>query len=225
MQVIQLDGITAASFQSVQGSARMAVPRQGTAIGWDSTKVNTSFQQVQVARAAVPARTLNLPEIGRWRSRVVSEAWSFNGLFVSWRSGELLDGQHRLSSVIQLLDVPTGKGKTQAFLDAVLAVSRASIDVEVDQLQAEGPSYRYAFVHALNRLESGYLLGLALRAAKKWATADPLPSPPAIGQEPLAIACGVTRLSMPLVPRAPGRVGAAGRFGVGVHGLVLGLAA
>ncbi|MEU8919452.1 hypothetical protein AB0D10_00775 [Kitasatospora sp. NPDC048545] len=51
------------------------------------------------------------------------------------------------------------------------------------------------------------------------------PPRPTWDHEPLALACGLRRLSVPLVPRAPGRTGAAGRFGVGVHGLSLGLAA
>ncbi|MFI9157541.1 hypothetical protein [Kitasatospora aureofaciens] len=33
--------------------------------------------------------------------------------------------------------------------------------------------------------------------------------------EPLAIACGITRLTRPLIPRAPGALDAAGRFRVG----------
>lgn len=76
------------------------------------------------------------------------------------------------------------------------------------------------------------LTPLCARRRRLEARIDPPPAAACVlrsgtegAPEPLAIACGVARLRVPLVPRAPGRADAAGRSGVGAHRLGVGSAA
>ncbi|MFD0261780.1 hypothetical protein ACFVH7_26340 [Kitasatospora indigofera] len=71
-------------------------------------------------------------------------------------------------------------------------------------VQRQGRMYRHGFVTKLRRLESAYLLAASLQAVRRPAPEESARTPPDIEHEPLAIACGLRRLSVPLVPRAPG---------------------
>ncbi|MDY0816550.1 hypothetical protein [Kitasatospora purpeofusca] len=85
----------------------------------------------------------------------------------------------------------------------------------------------WEFSSRLARLHSGFELAaeLATRCSPCAVTPASRPTGTEDLAQPLAIACGITRLQAPLIPRAPGRADAAGRFGVGACRLDASLAA
>ncbi|MCX4749151.1 hypothetical protein OG455_27200 [Kitasatospora sp. NBC_01287] len=143
----------------------------------------------------------------------------------------IADGSHRALSFTTLLDTARARrgdgranlwhGLQEAVLDNSSPDAAGSPDPEAWGLAA------WKYSSGLARLHSSFELAAELAARYSWPP-DASPSRPTGTEDlpqPLAIACGITRLQAPLIPRAPGRPGAAGRFGVGVHGLSLGLAA
>ncbi|MEU5385507.1 hypothetical protein [Kitasatospora cineracea] len=238
MQPIELDGITSSAVQSVQRPTRFGASWTGTArprllnadyVAPPSASTNHTVelgeQPLQreinphfAARIAAQIRRVDdfVLMDGQRRTSALSELVVVDG------QHRLLEGQHRLS-----------------FVEAVLATSMVSHGIEADRpgdiewlgspvdvkWAPDDQLVSIGFRSAWNRLESGYLLALALLKTAAWSAAPECVTFFAPYVEPLAIACGITRLSRPLVPRAPGPIGAAGRIGVGDHGLSLSLAA
>ncbi|MFJ8430486.1 hypothetical protein ACIQ9P_04180 [Kitasatospora sp. NPDC094019] len=144
----------------------------------------------------------------------------------------VVDGEHRISHLSTVLGgafsqrgdgwASLGHGLQGAVVDNSTPAAAGSGVLGPWDLAAAEYSSRLA------RLHSGFELAAELAASRStWRpNTAPAPSTGTDGlPQPLAIACGITRLRAPLIPRAPGRVGAAGRFGVGACGLDSSLAA
>ncbi|MFG2693061.1 hypothetical protein [Kitasatospora sp. NPDC048407] len=241
MQPIVLDGITSSAVQSVQRPARLgaswhvaARPQLLDDFAFGSLPPTTTDRTVEPVEQPFQRR------IGRKRvARLVEQFRRVENFVVpdgmlrltAIDDLVLIDGQHRLAAV--------QRGEPHlSFLEALPVASMVSHGVDVEQTKysqrrgstadvvwPDGLVVQAKLQSALSRLESGYWLALALASATTWST-TPAPVVSFIRDvEPLAVACGITRLSRPLVPRAPGPICAAGRFGVGDHGLNLSLAA
>ncbi|GLW53039.1 hypothetical protein [Kitasatospora phosalacinea] len=141
----------------------------------------------------------------------------------------MVDGSHRSSSYAELWDDALG-GPGDGRESLWHGLQEAALH-NSSPAAAGGPEPRNlaagTYSSRLARLHSGFELAAELAARRSWRPDTPA-APPAGTEDlpqPLAIACGITRLQAPLIPRAPGRPGAAGRFGVGVRGLTVSLAA
>ncbi|MER5639405.1 hypothetical protein ABT095_20910 [Kitasatospora sp. NPDC002227] len=147
-------------------------------------------------------------------TRVIKLALSANQL-------ASVDGESRASSRLSMLADGSGD-----FLHDLLKVTATrQYGIIIDPYQPGQSIYQSGFFSSLRRLESGYLLAVSLRSLQQPLTEESaLPASTSFPQ-PLAIACGITRLSRPLIPRAPGTAMVAGSFGVGFHGHWLSLAA
>ncbi|MFF2747721.1 hypothetical protein ACFVVA_19480 [Kitasatospora sp. NPDC058048] len=142
----------------------------------------------------------------------------------------VVDGQHRSSSVSTLLEPGRWRRVPLTFLGALHDYALHGIHPATTYSDAAVPWVveAKAYSSALAVLQSGYELAAALEA-RRIPLREVAPTTLRLDAEglpePLAIACGITRLRRPLIPRAPGRTGAASRFGVGVCELDVSLAA
>ncbi|WP_380283467.1 hypothetical protein [Kitasatospora purpeofusca] len=141
----------------------------------------------------------------------------------------MVDEVHRMASINTLLEPGRWHRVSWSFVDALHDYSLRGPHSATAGSGDAGPWVveAKAYSSALAVLHSGYGLAVALEARRTpLREAAPTLRPDTEGlPEPLAIACGITRLRRPLIPRAPGRTGAAGRFGVGASGLDDSLAA
>ncbi|MGW3181600.1 hypothetical protein ACWDD9_20230 [Kitasatospora sp. NPDC001119] len=90
------------------------------------------------------------------------------------------------------------------------SVTVPPVEAEPDGLpQSAGRLHRYSasqFIQRMARLESGFLLRRQFAKVRPQEAQAPIP-PGGPEIEPLAVACGITRLTVPLAPRAPGLSG------------------
>nr|BEK65759.1 hypothetical protein KPHV_29860 [Kitasatospora purpeofusca] len=142
---------------------------------------------------------------------------------------DLVTVNEHMSLITKMLDIARRtpcllRDLQQLALDNSSPAAGGSSTVELWQAQVNAWTYS----SALHLLHSAYGLAVTLDARGTPLPAEAVPGPRSGAEglpEPLAIACGITRLREPLIPRAPGRVGAAGRSGVGACGLDVSLAA
>ncbi|GAA2136936.1 hypothetical protein GCM10009760_16820 [Kitasatospora kazusensis] len=221
MQPIELDGIKSGVVQSARGSADVAHRvgqrrvRLGDLVAGSLSPAISSMEVICEGPADIGALPLAhlLATIELADEFVHSNGDRLSGLTAAHDAAK---GGLWLHA--------TGGGKTGAYLGLVAAASWRGEPI-ARAVQRAGRLHRHGFAGALSRLESGFLLAHSLQSARIWDTDSDAGFPQPVDHEPLAIACGITRLSRPLIPRAPGPIFAAGRFGVGDHGLVFGLAA